>query len=99
MISKGEPRSKGRSVSYTVGQGLGPVYLNTYRLCTDISWILRLTFNSLSCMFSKHLNIKLIPSVQNSPANAGDIRDTGFIPGLGRSPGEGNGSPRWHPCL
>ena len=28
--------------------------------------------------------------VKNLPANAGDIRDVGFIPGLGRSPGEGN---------
>ena len=27
--------------------------------------------------------------VKNSPANAGDIRDMGLIPGLGRSPGEG----------
>ena len=29
--------------------------------------------------------------VKNPPANAGDIRDMGSIPGLGRSPGEGNG--------
>ena len=28
--------------------------------------------------------------VKNPPANAGDIRDTGLIPELGRSPGEGN---------
>ena len=28
--------------------------------------------------------------VKNPPANA---RDSGLIPGLGRSPGEGNGSP------
>ena len=28
--------------------------------------------------------------VKNSPANAGDLRDVGLIPGLGRSPGEGN---------
>ena len=27
--------------------------------------------------------------VKNPPANAGDMRDTGSIPGLGRSPGEG----------
>ena len=27
--------------------------------------------------------------VKNLPANAGDIRDTGLIPGSGRSPGEG----------
>jgi len=31
--------------------------------------------------------------VRNLPANAGDIRDTGLIPELGRSPGEGNGNP------
>ena len=29
--------------------------------------------------------------VKNLPANAGDIRDVGSIPGLGRSPGEGKG--------
>ena len=32
-------------------------------------------------------------AVKNPPANVGDIRDTGLIPGLGRSPGEGNGNP------
>ena len=31
--------------------------------------------------------------VKNLPANAGDIRDPGSIPGLGRSPGGGNGNP------
>ena len=30
--------------------------------------------------------------VKNPPANAGDIRDVGSIPGLGRSPGEENGN-------
>ena len=30
--------------------------------------------------------------VKNPPANAGDIRDVGSIPGSGRSPGEGNGN-------
>ena len=29
--------------------------------------------------------------VKNLPANAGDARDAGSIPGLGRCPGEGNG--------
>ena len=37
--------------------------------------------------------------VKNLPANAGDRRDTGSIPGLGRSPGEGNGHPLQYPCL
>ena len=31
--------------------------------------------------------------VKNPPANAGDIRDPVLTPGLGRSPGEGNGNP------
>ena len=34
--------------------------------------------------------------VKNPPANAGD---TGFISGLGRSPGEGNGNPLQYSCL
>ena len=31
--------------------------------------------------------------VKNPPVNAGDARDMGLIPGLGRSPGVGNGNP------
>ena len=34
-------------------------------------------------------------TVKNLPANAGDVRDTGLIPGLGRSPGRGNGNPEY----
>ena len=37
--------------------------------------------------------------INNLPDNAGDIRDAGSIPGLGRSPGEGNGSPLQYSCL
>ena len=31
--------------------------------------------------------------------NAGDARDAGMIPGLGRSPGGGHGNPLQHACL
>ena len=31
--------------------------------------------------------------VKNPPANSGDVRDASSIPGLGRSPEEGNGNP------
>ena len=31
--------------------------------------------------------------VKNPPANAGDIRDAGSVPGSGRSPGGGHGDP------
>ena len=37
--------------------------------------------------------------VKNSPANAGNLRDAGSIPGLGRSPGGGHGNPLQHSCL
>ena len=37
--------------------------------------------------------------VRNLPANAGDIRDMGLIPGLGRFPGGGNGNPFQYSCL
>ena len=34
-----------------------------------------------------------VPVVKNLPIHAGDLRDRGSIPGLGRSPGGGNGNP------
>ena len=37
--------------------------------------------------------------VKNPPANEGDERDMGSIPGWGRSPREGNGSPFQNSCL
>ena len=37
--------------------------------------------------------------VKNLPANAGDIRDMGSTPGLGRSPGGGSGNPLQYSCL
>ena len=37
--------------------------------------------------------------VKNLPAIAGDTRDSGSIPGSGRSPGEGNGNLLQYSCL
>ena len=37
--------------------------------------------------------------VKNPPANAGDRRDAGPIPGLGRPPGGGHGHPLQYSCL
>ena len=37
--------------------------------------------------------------VKNPSVNAGDVRDAGSIPGLGRSPGEGNSNPLQYSCL
>ena len=38
-------------------------------------------------------------SGKNLPANAGDIKDTGSIPGSGRSPEGGHGNPLQYSCL
>ena len=37
--------------------------------------------------------------VKNLAANAGDARDAGLIPVLGRSPGVGNSNPLQYSCL
>ena len=37
--------------------------------------------------------------VKNSPANAGDMRDAGSVPELGRYPGGGNSNPLQYSCL
>ena len=37
--------------------------------------------------------------VKNPPANAGDARDTGSIPGSGRFAGGGHGNPLQYSCL
>ena len=41
----------------------------------------------------------MVLEIKNPPANAGDIRDTGSIPGSGRSHGGGNGNTVQHSCL
>ena len=37
--------------------------------------------------------------VKNLPANAGNMQYAGSVPGLGRSPGVGNGTPLQYCCL
>ena len=41
----------------------------------------------------------MVLAVKNLPANAGDPGDPGSIPGLGRSPGVGNGNLLQYSCL
>ena len=40
-----------------------------------------------------HVGFQVVLVVKNPPANAGDIRDAGLIPGSGRSLGGGHGNP------
>ena len=77
---------------------------------SDTTWRLNPHHHHLHCMFvfadlDKYsiLNFhQAFPSgsrVKNSPANAGDMKDVGLIPGFGRSPGEGNDTPLQYSCL
>ena len=63
----------------------------------------RLTSPSLSpgvCSNSYPLKVSQVALVVKSPpANAGDVRDTGSIPGVGRFLGEGHGNPFQCSCV
>ena len=49
--------------------------------------------------FSYNYSSQVVPVVKKLPANAGDIRDAGSIPGSGRSLGGGHGNPLQCSCL
>ena len=76
-----------------------------------MSWILQAFIPSLSLLLKllswyllkkilhKKFYLQVALVIKNPPASAGDIRDVGLIPGLGRSPGGGNGNPLRYSCL
>ena len=54
---------------------------------------------SLSPFFSPQKRRKEIICGSEGKASACNVGDSGSIPELGRSPGEGNGNPLQYPCL
>ena len=63
------------------------------------------THSSILWLSNSHTHIHGVTAshvalmVENPPAKAGDIGDTGSIPGSGGSPGEGNGTSFQYSCL
>ena len=58
------------------------------------SIILGISIYRISFHFLSRISLCLLfVDIKNLPANAGNTRDVVLIPGLGRSPGEGNGNP------
>ena len=53
-----------------------------------------LVHTQVACVWAS----QVLLAVKNLPANAGDVRDLGSIPWLGRSPGEENGNPHQYSC-
>ena len=56
-------------------------------------------FFPLDPRFYPTWNFQVALVLKNLPADAGDIRDIGSIPGSGRSPGGGHGTPLQYSCL
>jgi len=53
----------------------------------------------LKLLLSPSYKLKGFPGGSEGKASACNVGDPGSIPGLGRSPGEGNGNPLWYSCL
>ena len=76
-------------------------HCSSIRTVAEVSW--HLTMSHLGLYHSQRSKVSLAPFspwatqvalvVKNLPANAGYARDVGSIPGLGRSPGGGQGIP------
>ena len=66
----------------------------------DSGWdhfLLVFTWNWTDLCYSRVSQVALV--VKNLPANAGDVKGTGSIPGSERFPGGGNGSPPQYSCV
>ena len=89
--------------------GMDRIHLNNKYICTYIiyvfNWrIITLNYCDAFCRTSTSINhrcacVQLALVVKKLPANAGDVTDTGSIPGLGKSPGGGHGNPLQFSCL
>ena len=62
-----------------------------------MSWLYKQCFFFASFNIFRASQVALV--VKNPPANAGNLRDAGSIPGLGRSPGGGHGNLLQYSCL
>ena len=67
-----------------------------YGVAQSRTWLTWLSSSSSSINIRWASQVALV--VKNLPANAGDVRNMGSIPGLGRSPGE-HGNPLRYSCL
>ena len=59
----------------------------------------RTELDTTEVTWQQHRASQVVLVVKNPPANAGDVRDMGSIPGSGRSSGGGRGNPLQYSCL
>ena len=74
------------------------VYYNNY-ICVYIC----VCVYTYVCVYIYIMGVYITPpggaSAKETTCNAGDVRDTGSVPGLRRFPGEGHGNPLQDSCL
>ena len=76
--------------------GVRPACLQALVLCTSDILLVNLEMRT----FPLNLGASQVALVvKNLPANAGDMRDVGSVPGSGRSPGGESGNPLPYSCL
>ena len=85
---------KAWSLNHWTIYGIWSVVKGTLNQGSPLLWLSQGLNNLLGFLDSTTWEV-----VKNLPANEGDIRDTGLIPGLGRSPGGGHGNPLQYSCL
>ena len=68
-----------------------------FLLCNMLSRLVIVTLTNNIIIIIRASQVALV--VKSLLANAGDVRDTSLIPGLGRFPGEGHGKPLQYSCL
>ena len=73
--------------------------LNWTEGCQTWCIIWRQQTSHLLTSYSTRRAFQVVRVVKNLPASAGDVKDVGSIPELGRSPGRGYGNPLQYSCL
>ena len=107
VISNGKWRKKGTEsyVNSTKSCILWLTESQSYPTPKSTYLYIKINCSLVFLIFGKALTMmyfgasQVVLMVKNPPANAGDIRNLGLIPGCGRSPGEGNGYPLQYSCL
>ena len=82
-------KAAGRHREWTCGHGRGDAERRT-------NWEIRIDIYSLLCVTCPQSGF---PGGSDGKASACNVGDLGSIPGLERSPGEGNGNPLQYSCL
>ena len=80
---------------------MSAVCVKPWKAGVDLFGHLKSSFADIQDLcFSRKYNSQVVSLVVNNlPANAGDVRDVGSIPGSGRSSGEGHSNPLQYSSL